>query len=212
MTDGQVALTTKVALVTAFVVMAGFVVAYHRRQNRPGRMGGAISRAKAVWLGYAVYLWFFACPLLALDPAVARPARLLLGAFGAFMWLRGVAELVLLFWLKRWSPPMGIGHDVACLLLLVAGAWWLGPELSVVARPLDAWTLGLLAVVVVSLLCEVGFAWSFHVAVGGATHGDDGVWFASEDDPRFRAINRWTIALEAPQVAFLLVFLGVCLT
>jgi hypothetical protein len=204
-------LATKVALVATFLVMATFAVTYHRRQNRPGRLGGAISRAKAVWLSYAVYLWFFLCPLLALDPAVARPARLLLGAFAAFMWLRGVAELLLLYVFKRWQPPMGVGHDLACLLLLGGGAWWLGPELSVVARPLDGWVLGLLALVVVSLLCEVGFAWRFHVAVAGATHGDDGVWFASEDDPRFRAINLWTATLEAPQLVLLVVFLGVCL-
>lgn len=205
------ATATKVALVAVFVVMAAFGVSYHRRQNRPGRLGGPISRAKAVWLSYAVLLWFFVCPLVALDPAVMRPARLLLGAFGAFMWARGVAELLLLYVFKRWRPPMGVGHDLACLVLLGAGAWWLWPELSAVGRPFDGWVLGLLGLVVVSLVCEVGFAWSFHVAVGGATHGDHGVWFASEDEPRFRAINRWTAALEAPQLVFLLVFLGVCL-
>lgn len=205
------AVPTKLGLAVALVVMAVFVVVYHRRQGRPGRMGGAISRAKALWLGYAVYLWFFVCPLLALDPAVAAPLRQLLGAFAAFMWLRGLLELVLLFGVKRWTPPLGIGHDLACLALLGGGAAWRAAELAALARPLDRWTLALLAVVVVSLLCEVGFAWSFHAAVGGATRGDDGVWFASEDDPRFRAINRWTAALEAPQVLFVLVFLGVCL-
>lgn len=205
------AASTKVALVVTGLVMAGFVVVYHRRQRRPGRMGGAISRAKAVWLGYAVYLWFFVCPLLARDPALAPSLRLLLGAFAAFMWLRGVLELVLLFGLKRWTPPMGIGHDLACLLLLGGGAAWRAPELAALTAPLDRWTLALLGVVGVSLACEVGFAWSFHRLVGGATRGDDGVWFASEDDPRFRAINRWTTALEAPQLVFLLAFLGVCL-
>lgn len=207
------AATTRVAIVVALLGVAAAIVLFYRRQNRtPGRMGGAISRAKAVWLGYAVYLWFFLCPLLALDPALALPLRLLLGVFAAFMWLRGVLELVLLFWLKRWTPPMGIGHDLACLALLVCGGGSLAPALAELSRPLDLWTLALLAAVVVSLVCEAVFAYLFWCLVRPATRGHDGIWFASESDPRFRAINRWTAALEAPQVVFLLVYLGACLS
>lgn len=198
-----------IAVTGAGTALAGVV--YHRRQNRgAARLGGAISRAKAIWLAYAVFLWFFLCPILALSPAVAPPVRALLGAFAAFMWVRGVLELVLLYWTRSWTPPMGIAHDLACLALLLGGGAWLWPDLAALERPLDRWTLGLLGAVVVSLVCETIYAFTFHRIVGGRTKGDEAVWFAPEDDPTFRAINRTTAALNAPQVAFLLLFLGVC--
>ncbi|MCO5168215.1 MAG: hypothetical protein M9894_17885 [Planctomycetes bacterium] len=198
-----------IAVSGAGTALAGAL--YHRRQNRPGaRLGGAISRAKAVWLAYAVFLWFFLAPILALSDAVAPPARALLGAFAAFMWLRGVLELVLLFWTRSWTPPMGIAHDLACLVLLAGGGLWLREDLAALDRSFDRWTLALLAAVAVSLVCEVIYALTFHRLVGGRTKGDEAVWFAPEDDPTFRAINRLTAALNAPQVVFLLLFLGVC--
>lgn len=205
-------LETRLAIAAAALGTAAFGLGYYRRQNRAGvRLGGAISRAKALWLAYAVFFWFFLCPLLALSPAVPAPQRALLGAFAAFMWLRGLAEAALLFVWKRWTPPMGIAHDLACLALLAAGAARAGPALWQVEAPSQAWGLGLLGALVLSLVLEVGYAWSFYRVVGQRTRGEDALWFASEEDPRFRTINRVTAAMNVPQYAFLLAFLGVTL-
>jgi hypothetical protein len=53
-----------------------------------------------------------------------------------------------------------------------------------------------------SLAVEVLYAGLFFRAVQGKTTGEDGVWFASAEEARFRRINRITAALNAPQVAF----------
>lgn len=205
----------RAAIAVLAVAFVAFGVTYHRRQNRGGasgkcRLGGAISRAKVMWLCYALFVWFFLCPIVALSGAVAEPLRALLGAFAAFMWLRGVIEAVLLYWTKSWTPPMGIGHDLACLALLGGGAWWFAPALGGLTSSLDLWTLGLLAAVFVSLLCEVGYAWAFFRVVGQETKGDEAVWFASEEDPRFRAINRATMTMNVPLYGFLVVYLLRC--
>lgn len=205
----------RAAIAASALGLGGFGLVYYRRQNHGGagrarRMGGGISRAKALWLCYALFVWFFLCPILALSGAVAAPVRALLGAFAAFMWLRGVVEAVLLYGTKSWTPPMGIGHDVACVALLGGGAWWSAPALGALTSPFDLWTVGLLVAVVASLLCEVGYAWSFYRVVGQRTKGDEALWFASEEDPRFRAINRATATLNVPLYGFLAAFLLEC--
>ena len=54
-----------VASWSGLALVAGVGAWFARRQNRGARMGGAISRAKQVWLVWAVYVWFVLTPLLA---------------------------------------------------------------------------------------------------------------------------------------------------
>jgi hypothetical protein len=173
---------------------AAFGVSFYRKQAR-GDRGGAISRPKAFWLCFAVWCWFVVCPVVAWDASwMAPPLRWALGAFGVFMWLRGAVEMVMLYRTFNWRPPYGIGHDVACILLLL-GVLGAGLDtLRGMEGAGNAWALALCGLVLVSLGVEIHHAWSFFHAVQGRTTGEDGIWFADEEAEHFRAINRTTRA------------------
>lgn len=196
---------TRLLLPAGLVLLAGAVALFARRQAR-GRVGGALSRPKQVWLFLALGTWLLAAPLLALDPGVSPPLRALLGLFVGLMLARVPVELVLLYGLGRWTPPMGIAHDLLCAAVMAVG-------LPVALRsldgtgplgPADQAALLLALTVLATLLVEVHHAWAFWRVVGSAgTQGEDAVWFASADDPRFARINRITAWLNAPLLALL---------
>jgi hypothetical protein len=148
------------------------------------------------WLFYAVYLWFLVCPLVALDAAVHPALRTVLGLFAASMWLRGLAELYMLYVAKNWKPPYGVGHDVVCILLVLGGLALHRETLAGPLTPVDAWALALVGLVLVTLVVEVVYASLFFHAVEGATTGEEGIWFADEEQARFRRINRLTFSFN----------------
>lgn len=198
-------ITTRAVLVLGLFLVAASVLFFARFQASPGRIGGSMSRPKQVWLFLALGLWFVAAPALALDPAVSRPLRILLGGFAVLMYARIPVELVLLYWIKKWTPPMGITHDVVCWAWIAIGAVIWGPEVAwPPSGPADQSALLLLAAIFPSLLVEIHHAYMFHRVVGQRTKGDDAVWFASADDPRFRYINRATLVCDVPLVLMLL--------
>ncbi len=124
------------------------------------------------------------------------------------MWLRGIAEMVMLYVTRNWRPPIGITHDVICMVTVVG---------LVIALPLpidSAWGLfapALVFMLLFSLGVEVLYAALFFQAVEGKTTGEKGIWFASEDEARFKRINRITSAFNVPQVLFQVVLLVVAL-
>jgi hypothetical protein len=194
------------ALLGLFVLLA---VLFQRAQNRQGAQGGRISAPKVAWLFYAVYFWFIVCPLVALDTTVSAAVSLVLGLFGASMWVRGLAELYLLYVSKRWRPPYGISHDVLSIVLVLGAlAWhhahWRGPLSSA-----DGWALALVGLLLVSLVIEIAYAALFFQAVQGATTGVDGLWFADEQQARFRRINRLTLTFNVPMYLALAALLAV---
>ena len=209
----MVSFACKAMLVVGLVVAALAAGLTYVRQNRASRMGGPISRGKALWLGYAIFLWFVACPALALEPRLSPPFRIVLGSFGLSMWLRGLAELYLLYVGRGWRPPYGMVHDAFCLVLVGVQAVWLRGPLAAAAlyTPLGRWALALVIVVVVSLILEIGYAWTFHKLVRGRTTGVEGIWFASGEDPRFRNLVRVTALANVPLYGFLALFLGALL-
>lgn len=205
------ALVGKVALVGCAALLVAFGVVFRRRQ-KPGDIGGPISAAKAYWLSFAIYLWFVVCPVAGLEPSVSTSLSRPLLVVGVSMWLRGLAEMVMLYVTKNWRPPMGIAHDVVTIVLLV-GAAGLGMASgeAVVWSPLSFGLAGLTVVVLASLVLEIVHARTFFGVVGKGTVGDDGVWFADDEDPRFIAINRRTrmgnIALSIPTGLFVVLWL-----
>lgn len=183
------------ALLALVLVVSAVGVSFYLKQNRARALGGRISRAKAAWLTFAVLFWLGVCPLLAFEPSLPSRWRLVLGVFGAQFWLRGLAELWMLYVSKTWRPPYGIGHDVFSLVLV------LGMTVGFGAFPLDAPNLvgfAATALVVISLVAETYYAWVFFHLVEGRTTGDDGVWFADQEDPRFVRVNRLTAAINVP--------------
>lgn len=193
----------------AFCALLGFL--FWRKQNVQRSRGGRISPPKLAWLFYAIFLWFLLCPLVALDAAVEPHLRGVLGGFGAFMWARGLAELYMLYVSHNWKPPYGIGHDVLCIAFLLGGLSWYQLHREGPLSRLDMWALSLLALVLVSLIVEVLYATLFFQAVEGHTTGEDGIWFADEEQARFRRINRITLACNIPLYAGLASLLAVAL-
>ena len=94
----------------ALAALLGFL--FWRKQNVRRSRGGRISPPKLAWLFYAIFLWFLLCPVVAMDAGVEPHLRMVLGGFGVLMWVRGVAELYMLYVSFNWKPPYGIGHDV----------------------------------------------------------------------------------------------------
>jgi len=177
---------------------------FRSKQNRAHAMGGKISNPKLLWLFFAIWFWLFECAVLAFEPALPWGYRVILGVHAASMWLRGVVEMVMLYVTRNWRPPIGISHDVLCIVTVLGLA-------VALPLPLDS-SWGLLAPALVGMLLfslgvEVLYAALFFQAVEGKTTGEKGIWFASEDEARFRRINRITTAFNAPQLAFQLVLL-----
>ncbi len=198
------ALSTRVALGVAVLVVSVVGAALFVRQRRPGQIGGRMAPAKLLWLAYVLLLWFLVAPIIALDPSVARPLRVVLGTFSVLMWVRGLLELWLMYGVHRWRPPWGIAHDLVCAVVLTA-------QLALTATPQasaeDTWAYGLAVTIGLSLLVEAGYAAAFYRIVGRATEGEAAIWFASETEPRFRQVVRATRFLNLPFYASLGTFL-----
>lgn len=198
-----------ILVLLALAALLGFL--FWRKQNVQRSRGGRISPPKLAWLFYAIFLWFLLCPLVALDAAVEPHLRLVLGGFGTLMWVRGVAELYMLYVSHNWKPPYGIGHDVLCIVFLLGGLSWYQFHRTGPLSRLDAWALSLVSLVLVSLFVEVMYATLFFQAVEGHTTGEDGIWFADEEQARFRRINRITFACNVPLYAGLASLLAMAL-
>ena len=115
----------------------------------------------------------------------------------------------MLYVTRNWRPPIGIAHDVLCLVTTLS-------LMVALPLPLDSawglWAPALLFMLLFSLVVEVLYAALFFTAVEGKTTGDKGIWFASEDEARFKRINRITTAFNVPQVGFQVALLGMAIT
>ena len=209
----MLSLFSKTALVASIAACAVAAFWFRGKQNRvhagKSAMGGKISNPKLLWLFFAIWFWLFECAVLAFEPSLPQGYRIIFGVHALSMWLRGGAEMFMLYVTRNWRPPIGIGHDLVCIVTVLVLC-------VVLPLPLDsAWGLfapALVAMLLFSLCVEVLYAAMFFQAVEGKTTGDKGVWFASEDEARFKRINRVTTAFNVPQVAFQVVLLGVAFT
>jgi hypothetical protein len=166
---------------------AFFFYRYYQRQNGLGAaIGGPISRAKILWLGLTTYCYFVLPPILyavADLPAVVRHLTLV---FMCLLGLRACMQMLLMFVLHRWSPPMGMSLNILYSGIMI---WQLQKQFPLLQEtgPLQIipglW-IGL-------MLTDTIFAWKFFKIVGARTQGTDAIWYASEA-PEFAAINRLT--------------------
>lgn len=185
--------TSVVVFVLVSALLVGLLArAYHRWQNEHAGMGGAISKPKTTWLFFALYQYFILSSAAWLYLPPTNRFQGVLALFAGLMYFRLVAQGVLMFWVKQWTPPMGIAHNLAGGLL-VGGAWvaaamapgaWNTSEMA-----LAAW----LVMVVLMLWVDTYYAAVFYRLVGrGSTKGEAAIWYASAEDPRFVRINRVT--------------------
>ncbi len=194
----------RVVIFTALGLCLVAAVWFRGKQNSGAFRGGAISRAKLLWLFFAIWFWLFECAALAFEPTLATSYRVIFGVHALSFWLRGAAELYLLHVTKTWRPPMGIAHDVFCIVTVIGLSLFLGLP---VAEPWGWWAPALVVMLVFALVVETLYAALFFRAVDGKTTGDDPVWFASQEEARFRRINRITALCNTPQVVFQLALL-----
>lgn len=208
---GAITFTSKLILGIVLSVLVGVGYSFYRKQNQPDRMGGPISRAKIFWLFYALTSWFLLSPLLAYDVEVPSFLRAIFGVFSLLMWGRGVVEAIMLYKTKNWTPPLGIAHDLFCLVvLLFCFGVYFQDFLTLQTLPWTHptwWFSSFLGILILSLGCETYYAWSFYCLVEN-TKGEDGIWFASAEDPRFRRINQitcfWNVIFYGHLVCFLM--------
>lgn len=185
---------TRVALLASLVAVALASAVLYRHQRRDG-IGGEISPAKTLWLGWVVYLWFFVTPLVAFAPATELSLTRVLGLFFVNMVLRAFVELFMLLVTKNWRPAYGVVHNLFSLALLfgavVATSWSSGHTAWLIEGGSTGY-LWLLLVLTGSLAVETYYALAFHHLVGNKTMGEQGVWFADNRNPKFLRINRIT--------------------
>ncbi len=198
---------SRIAICAGMLLAGAAAWRFYRKQNAAKALGGRISLPKIAWLFYAVFVWFVLAPAVALDAGVSRAMRWTIGLFAASMWLRGIAEMYMLYVSRNWRPPIGITHDLVCLAQLLGCLFLFRNELAP-ASAFEAWVLAFALLIVASLVVEIAYAWLFHDAVGGKTTGEKGVWFA-DDDVKFRRINRLTATFNVPLYGFVLAFLAV---
>lgn len=163
----------------------GVAAVMYKRQNTPGKLGGPISLAKAFWLHYTILTWFFILPaaLLMLEEAPVSHRNVWL-TLTVSMWIRGVVELYMLFVSKNWTPYIGISHDVITLAAMVGALLISGTSRFSTEPVLLIFTVSIF----LSLCTEIYYAYSFFQIMKGRTQGDDGLWYAHEEDPRFKRV------------------------
>jgi hypothetical protein len=173
------------------------------RQNKPGVMGGPICKAKAFWLYYTIVNWFFILPYalyVTKDIPVSHSNVWL--CLTLSMWIRGVAELYMLYVSKNWTPTIGISHDIFTILLMAIGLVYGGVSTFINEPILTFYTASLF----LSVCAETHYARSFFKIMRGKTQGEEGLWYAHEHDPRFKRIILTTAIINNILFAALITF------
>jgi hypothetical protein len=168
----------------------------YRRQNRlvngKARLGGEISPSKALWLYWTISVWFFFLPYALMTHRWQDAFHYGWMILTVSMWLRGIAEIYMLFFSKNWTPYIGIAHDIFTLAIMVAAYLWNYQSFIVGAWWVQYFSILLL----ISLVVEVYYAKTFLKIVGQRTKGDDGVWYAHKNDPVFIHLLKVTTAFN----------------
>lgn len=191
-------------IIIAFSILIGFIV--YLRQNSGQRLGGPIAPAKALWLYWTISVWFFLIPYILFTHEWQLAITWGFGFLTLSMWVRGLAELYMLFVSKNWTPKIGITHDLLTIVL-VCVSYLLHWESLLVAA---FWVQIFAAALVLSLIVETYYAYAFLELVKEKTKGDDGIWYANKDDPEFKKILNvttffnWVLYLATIQFIYFL--------
>lgn len=178
----------KSAIIIFSLLFITFGFYFNHRQNNQKGLGGKISRAKFLWLFLAVYEWFL-FPLFLLTFPLSTPFKWAVASFAINLWIRGIAELFMLYKFKNWQPPYGVGHDIVTLIHIAVLIFVTsGKQQSYIEFLVLIWFFKLFVMFIV----ECYYAMNFHQLVKGNTKGEEGIWFADEHDPIFIKINRIT--------------------
>jgi len=184
------------------VIMMIIAIFMHYRQNQGHKLGGDITPAKSFWLFYCIYTWLFFIPFILIKTDIPEPFRTTWMVFTVWFWIRSLAEGVMLFVTKNWTPPIGVAHDLSCLVILIFLPFVMAEENPNLLSPAGIFHLGL----ILSLILETYYAYSFFKLVGQKTKGEKGVWYANKEDPIFKRIVLITCVFNFPTYGALLYF------
>jgi len=186
-----------------FLVTLSIGLFFYRKQNQRPELGGVLSLAKAFWLIYAVYTWFLFMPyniyVLKLPPFVNQVWMI----FWFWMLFRGIIEIFMMYVTKNWSPVYGISHDFSCLLILIGGTLLYWHQFLMIPKIVLTFHFSL----ILSLFLETYYAWGFFKIVKEKTKGEEAIWFASKEDPRFKRLVILTNIMNWPLYLILVIYL-----
>ncbi|MBK9398127.1 MAG: hypothetical protein IPN55_13155 [Saprospiraceae bacterium] len=108
---------------------------------------------------------------------------------------------------QKWRPPMGIAMNIVSFLVIISMLFHFmsGNIFEWIAWDRVAFLYTVLILCI--LATDSVYAWMFYKIVGLRTMGENGIWFASDDDPAFRKINWITSRLNI----FFFIFFGLIL-
>ncbi len=167
-------------------------VHFHRKQNSSKAWtGGPISWPKSFWLSFTLSTWFFFPILALLHPEFPDALQAAMSFHLASWWIRGVLEGVMIYRWKNWTPYYGIGHDTFHVFGFTAMVMMGRPELESLGR-FGVFIASFSVLIFYSTIIEGMFAYLFK-STRTKQEEDENVYFAS-DDPKWRRINRITLA------------------
>jgi hypothetical protein len=181
-------------LLSLTALMVIFAVYLHIRQNSGEKLGGDITAAKSFWLFYCMYTWLFFIPYALFTTVLEEPFKTTWTVFTVWFWIRSFAEALMLFKTKNWTPPIGVIHDLSCLVILIGMPFYFEIDSSIIFSPPGIFHLSL----ILSLILETYYAYSFFKLVGGKTKGEKGIWYANKHDPIFKRIVLITCLFNYP--------------
>lgn len=176
---------------------------FYQRQNLKPELGGALSLAKAFWLIYAIYTWFLFLPYQMFILKLPLFVNEIYMLFWFWMLFRGIIEIFMMYVTKNWSPIYGISHDISCLAILIFGTSYYRAQFFSLPLILVVFHFSLIA----SLILETYYAWGFYRIVKEKTKGEEAIWFASREDPRFNRLVIVTSTMNWPLYIILLIYL-----
>ena len=168
-----------------FFCALGFT--YYHYQNKKQRIGGAISKPKAYWLFFCLFLYYF-MPIWFISYFNELPSTQIFIYKGiiCIMVLRLVFQGIYMFYIKKWTPKFGIAFNFFLVLFILTTAAGAFDQFGVEPFQYTALLIALMAVI------DSYYAYTFRKLVEGKTVGEEAIWYAAENDDRFQTINRLT--------------------
>lgn len=169
-------------LICLLTVVISFV--FYTKQNKQEKIGGKIALCKLFWLDYTLIVWFF-LPIYFYINFFKAGHFYVLYLLSISMWIRGIAELFMLYVTKNWTPPIGITHNIFTFIL-VSFSWYIANVQGLIPNIF-------IFSILISLALETYYAFSFYKIVNDQTKGDKAIWFASKENPKFQTILKITV-------------------
>ncbi|TXK51896.1 hypothetical protein FVR03_02880 [Pontibacter qinzhouensis] len=103
---------TKTFAVAGLLVLLPIYAFVRKRQTH---LSPTADAPYAAWLTFLVYLYLILTPVLAFEENLPAGNLSSIRFFGLMIYARLVLQAVLVLWVKKWSPLIGISYNLFCL-------------------------------------------------------------------------------------------------